>query len=98
MLKMCELCQNSDKVRAVDTESPNNNQCFEARRWVEDYRPFKKNKATIRLTCSHFSHIKTAVINFRGGGRLVRRATPKVPNVDLSDLPMFTNAKKTFEE
>lgn len=90
MLNMCQLCQNCDKVKAVNLEEPEKNQCFEARRYVENYAPFKNDKKqTVRLTCDHFSHIKTAVINFKGGGRVTIRATAAKPNLDLSDLPMF---------
>lgn len=90
MITMCELCQSCKKVEPLNTETPTNNQCFKERRYPEAYRPFKKDKTLIRLTCDGFSHIKTAVLGLRGGGSKTFHATPETPRIDLSDLgPMF---------
>lgn len=96
-IKMCELCQNADKVKSANIEEPTQNQCFEVRSYFEDYKPFKKDKKTIvRLMCKNFSHIQTAVLGLRGGGRIVLRATPEKPQVNLSDDlgPLFNQPPK----
>lgn len=86
MIKMCELCQSIKKIEPVDAEWSTQNQCYETRSYFEDYKPFKGSNQTVRLTCKNFSHIKTAVLNFRGGGRKVMRATPDTPNIKLPGL------------
>jgi hypothetical protein len=86
-IKMCELCQSIKKVENLDLEWPTQNRCYETRRYFEEYQPFKKDKkTTVRLTCANFSHIKTAVLSFRGGGQTTIRATPENPKVELEKM------------
>lgn len=87
---MCVLCQSVKKAEPINHESPEQNTCFEARKYPENYAPFHKDRRTLGLTCDGFSHLKTAVLGLRGGGRVTIRATPDRPKVELSSLgPLF---------
>ena len=87
---MCALCGSIKRVEPINPESPEQNQCFEVRRYAENYAPFKGDRRTIPLTCVGFSHIKTAVFGLRGGGQKVFRASPEMPKIELSELgPLF---------
>lgn len=91
-LNMCDLCQSIKKTETVNAEQPEQNSCFESRRYAENYKPFKKDKTIIRLTCDGFSHIQTAVLGLRRGGRITLRATPETPKIELANLgPLFGN-------
>lgn len=83
---MCVFCQSVNKVQPVNDEWPAQNPCFETRSRYEAYAPFPRDKRTLWLTCDNFSHIKTAVLGLRGGGRMTVRATPEHPRVDMERL------------
>lgn len=84
-MDQCDICQYYKRVQP-SADDPRKNECYLERRHTEQYKPFKKSNQVIPLTCRNFSHVKTAILYYRGGGRQALRATPEQPRLELPGM------------